>query len=89
MCHVSGTGFSREEAGGHTLDFAVRHLTHSRLKPVAQWTSAVSVGPASAGKIADKIRGRAPLPRSTADYYVAGDAPVHGKPMRAVGPLAQ
>jgi choline dehydrogenase len=29
-----------------------------------------------AEKIADRIRGRAPLPRSTADYYVAGDAPV-------------
>ena len=42
-----------------------------------------------AEKIADKIRGRAPLPRSTADYYVAGDAPVRGKPMREVGPLAQ
>ncbi|MFG1175556.1 choline dehydrogenase [Erwiniaceae bacterium CAU 1747] len=33
-------------------------------------------------KIADRIRGRAPLPRSTADYYVAGDAPVRGTPMR-------
>ena len=42
-----------------------------------------------AEKIADKIRGRQPLPRSTADYYVAGDAPVRGKPMREVGPLAQ
>ena len=29
-----------------------------------------------AEKIADRIRGRAPLPRSTAAYYVAGDAPV-------------
>ncbi|HFZ1897192.1 TPA: choline dehydrogenase [Serratia marcescens] len=29
-----------------------------------------------AEKIADRIRQRAPLPRSTADYYVAGDAPV-------------
>ncbi len=29
-----------------------------------------------AEKIADQIRGRAPLPRSTAPYYVAGDAPV-------------
>ncbi|WP_282262927.1 choline dehydrogenase [Stenotrophomonas sp. PS02301] len=28
-----------------------------------------------AEKIADRIRGRAPLPRSTAAYYVAGDAP--------------
>ncbi|MBM7345097.1 choline dehydrogenase [Pantoea coffeiphila] len=33
-------------------------------------------------KIADSVRGRAPLPRSTADYYVAGDAPVRGKPLR-------
>lgn len=28
-----------------------------------------------AEKIADRIRQRAPLPRSTADYHVAGDAP--------------
>jgi choline dehydrogenase len=28
-----------------------------------------------AEKIADRIRGRAPLPRSSAAYYVAGDAP--------------
>ncbi|MFZ4832615.1 choline dehydrogenase [Rouxiella sp. Mn2063] len=35
-----------------------------------------------AEKIADKIRGRAPLPRSTADYYVAGDAPVRTEPAR-------
>ncbi|AMV02292.1 hypothetical protein TP49_13860 [Xanthomonas citri pv. aurantifolii] len=28
-----------------------------------------------AEKIADRMRGRAPLPRSTADYYIAGDAP--------------
>jgi choline dehydrogenase len=42
-----------------------------------------------AEKIADKIRGRQPLPRSTADYYVAGDAPVRGKPLREVGPTAQ
>ncbi|MCS6067153.1 hypothetical protein LNO81_06825 [Klebsiella variicola subsp. variicola] len=27
-------------------------------------------------KMADAIRGRQPLPRSTAAYYVAGDAPV-------------
>ena len=27
-------------------------------------------------KMADAIRGRQPLPRSTATYYVAGDAPV-------------
>jgi choline dehydrogenase len=36
-----------------------------------------------AEKIADKIRGRTPMPRSTADYYVAGDAPVRQNPMRA------
>ncbi|MCP2050569.1 UNVERIFIED_ORG: hypothetical protein J3D59_000429 [Pseudomonas fluorescens] len=41
-----------------------------------------------AEKIADKIRGRKPLPRSTADYYVAGDSPLRGKPMREVGPAA-
>jgi len=35
-----------------------------------------------AEKIADKIRGRAPLPTSTADYYVAGDAPVRTEPAR-------
>lgn len=35
-----------------------------------------------AEKIADRIRGRAPLPRSTASYYVAGDAPVRGAPAR-------
>ncbi|MDP3846755.1 MAG: choline dehydrogenase [Pseudomonas sp.] len=35
-----------------------------------------------AEKIADQIRGRAPLPRSDADYYVAGDAPVRGKALR-------
>jgi len=32
-----------------------------------------------AEKIADRIRGRAPLPRSTAEYYVAGDAPVRNR----------
>ncbi|MDI6935405.1 choline dehydrogenase, partial [Serratia sp. Se-PFBMAAmG] len=37
-----------------------------------------------AEKISDKIRGRKPLPRSTAKYYVAGDAPVKGKAMREV-----
>ncbi|MEG2797998.1 MAG: choline dehydrogenase, partial [Pseudomonas sp.] len=42
-----------------------------------------------AEKIADKIRGRKPLPRSTADYYVAGDAPVKGKAMRDITPVAQ
>ena len=36
-----------------------------------------------AEKIADRIRGRQPLPRSTAEYYVAGDAPVRGNPVRA------
>ncbi|MBX9755727.1 MAG: choline dehydrogenase [Pseudomonadaceae bacterium] len=35
-----------------------------------------------AEKIADQIRGRAPLPRSDADYYVAGNAPVRGKALR-------
>lgn len=33
-------------------------------------------------KIADRIRGRQPLPRSRARYYVAGDAPVRGRPLR-------
>ncbi len=33
-------------------------------------------------KIADDIRGRQPLPRSTAEYYVAGDAPARGEPAR-------
>jgi choline dehydrogenase len=42
-----------------------------------------------AEKIADKIRGRKPLPRSNAAYYVAGDAPVKGKPMRDITPAAQ
>lgn len=36
-----------------------------------------------AEKIANRIRGRQPLPRSTAKYYVAGDAPVRGNPVRA------
>jgi choline dehydrogenase len=36
-----------------------------------------------AEKIADQIRGRAPLPRSTAPYYVANGAPVRGKPLRS------
>jgi choline dehydrogenase len=35
-----------------------------------------------AEKIADKIRGRTPLPRSTAPYYVAGSAPVRHTPQR-------
>ncbi|MCY1502633.1 Oxygen-dependent choline dehydrogenase [compost metagenome] len=35
-----------------------------------------------AEKIADKIRNRQPLPRSTASYYVAGDKPVRGEPLR-------
>ncbi|MCC4118109.1 choline dehydrogenase [Aromatoleum toluclasticum] len=34
-------------------------------------------------KIADRIRGREPLPRSNARYYVAGDAPVRGRPERS------
>jgi choline dehydrogenase len=37
-----------------------------------------------AEKIADKIRGRAPLPRSSAPYYVAGNAPVRQTPQRSV-----
>lgn len=37
-----------------------------------------------AEKIADRIRGRQPLPRSTASYFVAGDRPVRGQPQRAV-----
>ncbi|MBG6509199.1 choline dehydrogenase [Pseudomonas aeruginosa] len=36
-----------------------------------------------AEKIADRIRGRQPRPRSTVKYYVAGDAPVRGNPVRA------
>lgn len=36
-----------------------------------------------AEKIADRIRGRAPLPRSDAPYHVAGDAPVRRLPARA------
>jgi choline dehydrogenase len=35
-----------------------------------------------AEKIADQIRGRTPLARSSADYYVANGAPVRGKPLR-------
>ncbi|UFH51712.1 choline dehydrogenase [Pseudomonas sp. KNUC1026] len=35
-----------------------------------------------AEKIADRIRGRQPLPRSTARYYKANGAPVRGTPMR-------
>lgn len=31
-----------------------------------------------AEKVADRMRGRTPLPRSTADYYIAGDAAVRG-----------
>lgn len=34
-------------------------------------------------KIADNIRGRTPLPRSQADYFVAGDAPARKTPQRA------
>lgn len=36
-----------------------------------------------AEKIADRIRGRQPLPRSTAPYYVAHGAPVRKVPERA------
>ncbi len=36
-----------------------------------------------AEKIADRIRGRTPLPRSEAPYYVAGDAPARSAPLRA------
>ncbi|MCR4510981.1 choline dehydrogenase [Pseudomonas sp. 32.2.56] len=36
-----------------------------------------------AEKIADKIRGRAPLPRSTAPYFVAGNAAVRGTAQRS------
>ncbi|MCY1444953.1 Oxygen-dependent choline dehydrogenase [compost metagenome] len=42
-----------------------------------------------AEKIADKIRGRQPLPRSTAKYYVANGAPVKGKSMRDVKQVSQ
>ena len=35
-----------------------------------------------AEKIADRIRGHEPLPRSTAKYYVAGNAPVRQPPQR-------
>ncbi|PLR43375.1 choline dehydrogenase [Chimaeribacter arupi] len=35
-----------------------------------------------AEKMADAIRGRQPLPRSTADYYVAGDAPARTVPLK-------
>lgn len=41
-----------------------------------------------AEKIADRIRGRQPLARSTASYYVAGDAPVREAPMRPVAETA-
>jgi choline dehydrogenase len=41
-----------------------------------------------AEKIADRIRGRQPLPRSTASYYVAGDAPVRRDPVRPVAETA-
>lgn len=36
-----------------------------------------------AEKIADRIRGRAPLPRSDAPYFVAGERPVRQAPLRA------
>ncbi|WP_236201989.1 choline dehydrogenase [Pseudomonas pseudonitroreducens] len=35
-----------------------------------------------AEKLADKVRGRPALPRSTADYFKANGAPVRGKPQR-------
>jgi choline dehydrogenase len=35
-----------------------------------------------AEKIADRIRGRAPLPRSDAPYYVARDEPTRRSPIR-------
>ncbi|WP_263143298.1 choline dehydrogenase [Pseudomonas sp. RIT-PI-AD] len=35
-----------------------------------------------AEKLADRIRGRTPLPRSDADYYVAGTTPVRGAAQR-------
>ena len=35
-----------------------------------------------AEKIADRIRGRDPLPPSDAPYYVAGDAPARDEPQR-------
>ena len=35
-CAVSGTGFSREEAGMNATRLRVCHPTHSRLKPVPQ-----------------------------------------------------
>ncbi|MDN3555511.1 choline dehydrogenase [Halomonas maura] len=38
-----------------------------------------------AEKMADKIRGREPLPRSDAPYYVAGDVPAQREPMRRLG----
>ena len=41
-----------------------------------------------AEKIADRIRGRQPLARSTASYYVAGDAPVRGAAVRPVAETA-
>lgn len=40
-----------------------------------------------AEKIADKIRGKTPLPRSTADYYIANGAPVRGTPARQLASL--
>ncbi|MDN5514492.1 MAG: choline dehydrogenase [Pseudomonas sp.] len=36
-----------------------------------------------AEKIADRILGRQPLPRSTAPYFVAGERPVRGTPLRS------
>lgn len=39
-----------------------------------------------AEKIADRIRGRAPLPRADVPYFVAGAAPTHRPPARPEGP---
>ena len=47
---LCGTGFSREEASGSTLNFAVCLPTPSRLKPVLRNALDVSVGLALAGK---------------------------------------
>ena len=43
-----------------------------------------------AEKLADRIRGRQPLPRSTAPYYVAGNDPVRNvpQPQPAAAPRA-
>ena len=43
----------------------------------------IITGNLNAEKIADHIRGRAPLPRADVAYYVANDAPARGEPKRA------